>query len=126
MDVTITVEGRAAPDELRALDLELSDVDELRGRVRPVAMRPRPGELGVLDSALVVAVGQGGAITVVVTALVAWLRRRVGTLSVKVTVGDRSVEVSSENVRGLTAEQVRSLVNELSESITESVDGQAT
>jgi hypothetical protein len=50
MDVTITVEGRAAPDELRALDLELSDVDELRGRVRPVAMRPRPGELGVLDS----------------------------------------------------------------------------
>jgi hypothetical protein len=79
-----------------------------------------------LDSALVVAVGQGGAITVVVTALVAWLRRRVGTLSVKVTVGDRSVEVSSENVRGLTAEQVRSLVNELSESITESVDGQAT
>jgi hypothetical protein len=41
-------------------------------------------------------------------------------------VGDKSVEVSSENVRGLTAEQVRSLVNELSESITESADGQAT
>ncbi|WP_051274390.1 hypothetical protein [Cellulomonas sp. URHD0024] len=123
MDVTITVQGDGATDQLRALDQELSDVDELRGRVRPVAGRPRPGELGVLDSALVVAVGQGGAITVMVAALVAWLRRRVGTLSVTLTVGENSLEVTSENVRGLTAEQVRSLVTELRESLTESAGG---
>jgi hypothetical protein len=120
MDVRITIEGAA--DELRALDRELSDLDDLRGRVRPVAGQPRPGELGVLDSALVVAVGQGGAITVMVTALVSWLRRRVGTVSVKVTAGDRSVEINAENVRGLTAEQVRTYVTELTAAIGE--DGQ--
>ena len=49
MILTITVAATQAADQLRSLDRELADVDELRGRVRPVAGRPKAGELGVLD-----------------------------------------------------------------------------
>jgi len=118
MIVTITVQAEQAVDELRSLDQELTDADELRGHVRPVAALHRPGELGVLDSALVVALGQGGAVTALATVLVAWLRRRVGNVSVKVTRPDKTVlEVNAENLRGLTADQVMVLVTELGTSL---------
>jgi hypothetical protein len=72
----------------------------------------------VLDSALVVALGQGGAVTALATVLVAWLRRRVGNVSVKVTRPDKTVlEVNAENLRGLTADQVMVLVTELGTSL---------
>jgi hypothetical protein len=118
MIVTITVEAEHAAEEIRSLDQELVDLDELRGAVRRVAGSLQPGELGVLDSGLVIALAQGGAATAMATVLVAWLRRRVGNVSVKLTrPGGAVVEVSAGNVRAMDADQVKLLVTELSATL---------
>jgi hypothetical protein len=117
---TISVGADDAGAEVRSLDRELADVDELRGLVRPVAVEPRPGELGAVDATLVVALGQGGAVTALVSVLVAWLRRRVGNVSVKLTKKDDTViEVTAEHVRRLTGDQLMAFVKELNASLGE-------
>ncbi|MEV6873439.1 hypothetical protein [Amycolatopsis sp. NPDC051128] len=123
MYLTITVQGEHASDQLQSLDQELAESDELRGRVRPVPGQARSSELGVVDSALMVALGQGGAVTVLATAVITWLRRRVGKVSVKVAGPNKTIELTADNVRGLTAEQIRGLVTDLNEAL--SVDSDA-
>jgi len=118
--ITIMVGATDAAAELRSLNQEFTEVDELRGQVRAVPARPQPGELGVLDSTLVVAVGQGGAVTALVSVLVAWLRRRVGTVSVKLTKQDDTVlEVTAEHVRQLTGDELMAFIKELNASLGE-------
>jgi hypothetical protein len=107
MEITLTVAGGA--DGLRALTREL---DELRGAVRRPPEAPRPGELGALDEALVVAVGQGGALTVLVTVLIAWLRRRAGEVVIKLTKADgTAVEVKATQVRAMAAKDLKALAS---------------
>jgi Effector Associated Constant Component 1 len=121
MNVTITVAAEHAGDELRALDRELMDTDEVRGRVRLVAGEPQPGELGVLDETLMVALGQGGAFTAFATVLVAWLRRRVGSVSVKLTKPNNAVlEVSADHLRGLSADQILDFTSKLAADLASS------
>ncbi|MFC0438839.1 hypothetical protein [Kutzneria buriramensis] len=122
MHLTITVQAEHMSDELRSLDQELAEADELRGHVRPVAGRGTSTELGVVDSALMVALGQGGAATVLATAVITWLRRRVGHVSVKITAPGKALELNVENVRGLTADQIQALVAELSDSLSAGSD----
>ncbi|UMP06762.1 effector-associated constant component EACC1 [Amycolatopsis sp. EV170708-02-1] len=127
MNLTITVQAEHASDELRSLDQELAEANELRGRVRPVAGLAKASELGVIDSALVVALGQGGAVTVLVTAVITWLRRRVGNVSVKVAGPDTTIELNAENVRGLTADQIQVLIAEMRDVLPAGSDaGSAT
>jgi hypothetical protein len=127
VDLTITVQAEHASDELRSLDQELAESDELRGRVRPVPGQAKSSELGVADSALMVALGQGGAVTVLATAVITWLRRRVGKVSVKIAGPDKTIELSADNVRGLTADQIRGLVTDLNEMLSAGSDtGSAT
>ncbi|SFR22210.1 hypothetical protein SAMN04488564_10699 [Lentzea waywayandensis] len=118
--VTISVGADDAGAEVRSLDQELVGVDELRGAVRLVVAEPGAGELGAIDSTLVVALGQGGAVTALVSVLVAWLRRRVGNVSVKLTKKDDTViEVTAEHVRRLTGDQLMAFVKELNASLDE-------
>ena len=51
------------------------------------------------------------------TAIITWLRRRVGTVSVQVTGGGRTLELTAENVRGLTPDQVGALVDRLGDAL---------
>jgi hypothetical protein len=116
MMITLTVVGGA--DGLRSLTRELGEVDELRGTVRPVHGAPRPGELGALDEALVVAVGQGGALTVLVSVLIAWLRRRAGEVAIKLTKADgTAVEVKATQVRAMAANDLKELAREMTASL---------
>ncbi|MGH3899690.1 MAG: effector-associated constant component EACC1 [Pseudonocardiaceae bacterium] len=65
MDVTASVAGRdAAGEELRSLSAWLAGEEEFRGRVRLVEAAPEPGTLGGWPEAVVVALSQGGAVTV--------------------------------------------------------------
>ncbi|WP_063038312.1 effector-associated constant component EACC1 [Nocardia pseudovaccinii] len=113
MNLTIAVDAERA-DELRSLDRELVDVEELRGLVRRQAAPPRDGELGTLDEVLIVALGQGGAAGALTTALVAWLRRRVGSVTVRLTRSDSSVlEVNAQHVRNLSADKLMELTARL-------------
>jgi hypothetical protein len=116
MVITLTVVGGA--DGLRSLTRELGEVDELRGAVRSAVGAPRSGELGALDEALVVAVGQGGALTVLVTVLIAWLRRRAGEVVIKLTKADgTAVEVKATQVRAMAAEDLKALTSEMTASL---------
>ncbi|MFJ7250046.1 hypothetical protein ACIQWA_36165 [Kitasatospora sp. NPDC098652] len=75
--------------------------DELRGRVELEAAPPHPGSLGTLADVLTVAVGAGGAVSGLTSALIAWIRRRAGETVVQVTLADgSSVELRATAVHG--------------------------
>jgi Effector Associated Constant Component 1 len=65
-------------DVLRSLLDWLRHEDTLRGRVRTVQTPVRPGEMGALDAALVVALGSGGAGAVLAASVSTWLSQPVG------------------------------------------------
>jgi hypothetical protein len=60
-------------DELESLEVWLRGERGLAGRVRLAGAQPREGELGTLSDALVVAVGSGGAISMLAAAVKTWL-----------------------------------------------------
>lgn len=119
MDVRITAVGES-PDGLRSLGEWLVGEEELRGRVRSVESAPRPGTLGAITEALVVALAPGGAVTVLAGVLIAWIRHRVHDGVYEITRPDGiSVKVSTKRVQGADAAGVRELVTELSRSLDE-------
>lgn len=114
MDAVVTAEGVDAPDQLRSLSEWMADLEELRGAVRPRELPPRPGTLGPVLDALVVALGPAGAATAFATASIAWLRTRRGEVRIKVTLADRgSVELTAKNVADLDAAALQQQVTDL-------------
>lgn len=104
MDIRISVID-GDPADLESLDDWLRGERELAGRVKLTGPPPRKGELGALTEALIVAVGSGGAITVVGAALAgalkAWLsqpRRSDVTLKIRRPDGT-SVEINAKRVK---------------------------
>jgi hypothetical protein len=68
--ILVSVPGGAA--ELQELAQWLEQYDGLAGRVTAAPTEPTPGRLGAGLDALAVAVGSGGALTVLARGLVAW------------------------------------------------------
>jgi hypothetical protein len=74
--------------------------------------------MGTVTDLLTVALEPGGPATVLAAALVAWLQRRRGNQTVSITRPDGgTVTVAAENVRGLTAEQVGELAQQLARAL---------
>ncbi|WP_416903094.1 effector-associated constant component EACC1 [Micromonospora echinospora] len=99
-------------DGRRSLASWLRLTEPLRGRVT-WAVGPDPsaptGSMSGVTDVLVVAVGGGGAIAVLVQAIVGWLSRRGEDVTVRITGTDgQSVELEVRQVRDLT--QVAALV----------------
>jgi hypothetical protein len=118
VDLAVTVEAREPGAAVRALREWLVAEPVLRGRVRLVQPAPQPGSLGGVVEALTVALGQGGAATALVSVLVAWIRRRVGDVSVTLTRPDgTSVKVDATHVRGLDSDGVADLVADIARSL---------
>ncbi len=114
MQVRLTVAGDDATAAMRSLEEWLAGDDELRGRVRSVVTAPRPGTMGSAADVLMVAVAQGGVATAVASVLISWIRRQAGKVSVNVTRPDGAeITLTAEHVRGLTTEEVRSVVTQL-------------
>ncbi|WP_410557667.1 effector-associated constant component EACC1 [Actinomadura fulvescens] len=87
---------------LESLSDWLRGEPELSGRVRMDAQPPRPGEMGALTQALLIAVGSGGTVSVLVTSLTAWLSRP-GGAKVRIRIENESgavVEIETDNVPG--------------------------
>jgi hypothetical protein len=82
-----------------------------------VRLEPREGQMGGVIDALTVAVGGGGALTALASALHIWLQQpKWRTLHLKVTStpsGDRTVEISAH---ALDASEVESLLRSAFES----------
>ncbi|MFJ2162863.1 hypothetical protein [Streptomyces sp. NPDC087856] len=118
--VRVEIKGSASGDLLRSLHAALSGEPEWRGRVDVVSTRPVPGTLGGWVEALSVALAPGGAVVVLVGAVVAWARRQsVGDVVCKVSRADgTSVEVSAPLARSLRGpDEVRVLVEGLARDL---------
>jgi hypothetical protein len=100
MQAHIRVEARDSGDELRALSTWLTAEDELRGRVALTGAVPAPDEMGAVVDVLTVALGSGGAATVLARSITIWLQQRRSDTTVEVTTTEhgRSVKVSAQRV----------------------------
>jgi hypothetical protein len=90
MDARIWVTGGSS-EELAALREWLQDEDELRGRVRTVHRPIGETELGPVAELLTVALGAGGAGTVLASSLKTWLLSRRITAKITVETAGRKV-----------------------------------
>jgi uncharacterized iron-regulated membrane protein len=119
MDVTVQVVGRdAAVEELRSLLTWLAGDEEFRGRVRLVEAAPEPGTLGGWPEAVAVALGQDGGLTVLASAVIAWIRHRTSEVKCTVTRSDgTSVELEATRVRSADLAGVGELVKQVAEAL---------
>jgi hypothetical protein len=68
-----------------ALRQWLSDEPEFRGRITAGDAEMSDGDMGAVVDVLVVAVGSGGALTMLVNSISAWLRQRRSEVEVELT-----------------------------------------
>lgn len=120
--MTIGVESASeAGADYASLRASLVAEDELRGYVHTRNAAPAPGTLGIPPEALVVSLGQGGAVTVLASALVSWLRHRTTDVTIKIIRKDGSrTEVHARQARG--AVSLQALVDEISKNMTSDSD----
>jgi hypothetical protein len=122
--VAVSAVGPDADDQLRSLRGWLATVDDLRGRVNLRERPPRPGTLGPVLEALVVAVGPGGAATALAATVVAWLRNRHGEVRVTLTLPDsRSMELTAKRVAELDAAALERQVAQIAAMLNQGTDG---
>lgn len=112
MSIAITTDDGVSTDELRSLRNWLSGEPELHGRVSLVEQPPSPDKLGALLDALSVAVASGGALSVLASAIVVWLRNRTSDVTLHISNGRRHVKLQSKRIRGMTATDVQNLIVE--------------
>jgi len=97
-------EGDDVGGELRSLTHWLEREDELRGTFEVESRPVGADEMGVLSDTLVVAVGGGGAVTVLANSLSVWLRQRRSDVRIEVTsASGTKVSVTAERVEDAAA-----------------------
>ncbi|MEV0056170.1 hypothetical protein AB0H34_37500 [Saccharopolyspora shandongensis] len=95
---------RDSQEELFSLRDWLSREDELRGRVSVDQPPVPPGQMGAAIDILTVAVGTGGAVTVLARSVSVWLRHRSSDVKIEITGEDgRRVTVAADRVPDATA-----------------------
>ena len=111
MDVRVSIVSGNQSDELESLDDWLQAEPALSGKIRLSKPVPQQGELGSLADALVVAVGAGGALSVLAGSLRAWLSQpRRSNVRIRLRgEGGRTVEISAERI---DAQNIETLVRE--------------
>ncbi|MGW6753148.1 effector-associated constant component EACC1 [Streptomyces sp. NPDC055006] len=110
--VTLSVSGGAT--ESTDLAVWLDEEDALRGLVRREAGPVPEGALGGELQQLAVGLTSGGVATALASVVVAWLRRRTGSVTVRISGRDGfELEVRADQVRNMDAEQLRAQVDQL-------------
>ncbi len=123
MNVTISVAGPdAAIEELRSLFSCLAGEAELRGRVELVEAAPEPGTLGSWPESVVVALSQSGAVTVLASAVITWIRYRTGEVTCTMTRPDgTSVQLITKRIRDMDPAEVGKLVERTAAALGDGV-----
>ncbi|GAA2981403.1 hypothetical protein [Kitasatospora sp. NPDC006786] len=105
VDLRLAVEGDDSVEGLAELSDWLGQEPGLRGLVTPADAVPGPGELGAVADVLVVALGAGGAVSVLAASLQAFLAQpRRSDVRIVVSVADgRQVEVDAKRVDDVEA-----------------------
>jgi hypothetical protein len=101
MDAQIRIAGGTGED-LSALAAWLTAEDGLRGRVRLVSSPISETELGSIPDLINVALGAGGAGTVLASSLITWLQSRRTTAKITVESAGRSISLDIKTVREVT------------------------
>lgn len=92
----------------------LADEDELRGCVRRVPAAVPAGTLGAGLSQLAVSLASGGTATALASTVIAWLRRRNGPVTVRVSRPDGStIEVRADRVHEMSADALGVLADQM-------------
>jgi hypothetical protein len=107
MDVRIGIVGGNG-EELVALGEWLQGEEELRGRIRTVHRTIGDTELGPVVEVLTVALGAGGAGTVLASSLKTWLLTRKTTAKIIVKSGKRSITLDIQ-----TADELAPLLEQI-------------
>jgi Effector Associated Constant Component 1 len=97
MDVQIRSAGGSG-EELTALGDWLASEDELRGRLQIAGNPVGDTELGSIPDLLTVALGTGGAGTVLASSLITWLQTRRTTAKITVESAGRSITLDIQTV----------------------------
>ncbi|WP_371681028.1 hypothetical protein [Streptomyces sp. NBC_01276] len=92
---------------------------ELREQLgRAQSAEPGAGEMGAVGELLPVLLAPGGLTAALGAALVAWLQSRRGSQTVTVTLPDATqITVSSENVRGLNAQDSGDIARQIAAAL---------
>jgi len=101
LNVSISVVSQQDDGDLADVSAWLEREDEFRGRLKYQQAEARDGELGSLTDALSLALGSGGALTVLAASLktyFAQLRRPTIRISIEDKHG-RRVDIDAENVK---------------------------
>ena len=94
MKLSVTSTGEA--EDLRSLADWLRRDPDLRGtRITPVTPPPRPGHMGGPTDTLQLVADNGELMTAVATTIGVWLGTRSRRTKIKVTDGERSVEIDA-------------------------------
>jgi hypothetical protein len=111
VEVRISCVGGDRAADVESLSDWLRGEPELAGRLRVAGPMPGEGELGALADVLVVAVGSGGALSVLATSLKAWLAQpRRSDVRIRVQHdGGETVEIDASRVDG---ERVDALIRQ--------------
>lgn len=113
--IKLTADAEAdGGEDIADLAAWLDGEDELRGHVRREPAPVPDGALGATIAQLALSLGSGSAVTAMASVVIAWLRRRTGSVSVSLTRPDGStVELSADRVRALDAAGLRAQVDQL-------------
>lgn len=99
LEIRIRVDGQQPDDDMRSLHSWLQKEDELRGRVSLLTSPPAVEEMGSFLEGLAVALGSGGAITVLAQSVSMWLTQRHSDITVEVSHGDRTIKVTANRAK---------------------------
>lgn len=97
MKAQIEVENGSL-DDLYALAEWLNDEDDLRGQSYIVRSPAEETNLGSVPDLLTVALGSGGAGTILASSLITWLQTRKTSVKVRIEAAGRSIMLDVETV----------------------------
>ncbi|MGW6421413.1 effector-associated constant component EACC1 [Nocardia sp. NPDC055053] len=113
MTARIRLVGDQSGSELRNLMSWLGREDEFRGRVSVEQQPIRPGEMGTWSDVLIVAVGTGGAGTVLARSIGLWITHRRPRIGIEINRGKgKSIKITGD----LPAKEVTELLRKALDS----------
>jgi Effector Associated Constant Component 1 len=116
MEILISVEGADNPAVLESLHDWLRGDPDLGASVRQRKQPPSQGQLGSMTDALTVAVGAGGGLSVLASALRVWLQQpRHSRVKIRLETGDKGHRILNIDADRVRAEDMRTLLKTLEE-----------
>jgi hypothetical protein len=122
MSLTVRLMESADSEDLYVLRNVLAEDPALSGHVDVLTTPAKLGEMGWIADVLEVAVGSGGAVTVLLGSITTWLRSRGTDATIRVSASDgTTVEVAAQRLRPMSASEVSALVATWTRDLTVSL-----